>query len=75
MLSLKLKQEFLEGVSGQRYKEQVPQSWTATYFLGLLGFLVSKFRHTEGSKTPMNEPLSQDYYPLTPARGGGSVLT
>lgn len=52
-----------------RYKEQISQSWTATYFLGLLGFLASKFSHTEGSKTPTNEPQSQDYHQLTPATG------
>ena len=67
MVSLKLEREFLACISGQRYKEQISQSWTATYFLGLLGFLVSKFSHTEDSKTPVNEPQSQDYHQLTPA--------
>lgn len=69
MISLKLEQEFLACISAQRYKEQMSQSWTVTHFLGLLGFLVSKFSHTEGSKTAVNKPQSQDYHQLTAATG------
>lgn len=66
MISLKPEQEC---DSGQRYKEQISPSWTATHFLGLLGFLVAKFSHAESSKTPANEPQSQDHHQLTPTTG------
>lgn len=60
-------------ISGQRDKEQTPPSWTATYFLGLSRFLVSKFSHAKGSETPVNEPQSHDYQQLTDATAALSL--
>lgn len=73
MISLKPKQDFLAWMSSQRDKEQIPPSWTATYFFGLSGFLVSKSSYAKGSKMPVNEPQSQDYQQLTAATAALSL--
>lgn len=55
IIYLRLEHVALAHISQQMYKDldSYPFSW-------VLGFLVSKFSHTEGSKKPINEPHSQE---------------